>query len=189
MLRSDTRSDISVANEEVGIVKSAELSGVENADYGRAKLYCPFGELYHVDQGQSPAFRIYSDTNSAYCFACSKRFTPVSLFAMAEGISEDESATILLERIGYRAPDIESRWLDVLGFVPSIDHDSLATALGVACARMNPEWETLQFDEDVSTIFRKCLQLLPKVKTEDQAKQWLAKTKEVMRRTLGEPHD
>jgi hypothetical protein len=186
MLRDDDRSDIQIANEYVGIVDAASLSGVDNADFGRAKLYCPFGEFYHSDEGRTPALRIYADTNSAWCFACSKYFTPVGMYALAHDLSPEDAAERLLEISGYVRPTIDARWEAITNLRESVDTTALADALRVACNRMTKNWESLQYEEDVSTMFRKCLQLLPKVQTEEQATKWLASTKQIMLRTLGD---
>jgi hypothetical protein len=68
----------------------------------------------------------------------------------------------------------------------SISLDDLALALDVACSRVVPDWETVKETETVSTMLRQCLRLLTAVQTEEDATKWLTKTKEIMRKVLGE---
>lgn len=177
---------IALANDKVSISQALMMIGMDIPDYqyGSGKLYCPFGDLYHADGGTSKAFRVYPETNSAYCFACGEAFRPVSLLAKAKGISDADAAEGLLEAIGYVPPTIDSRWEALITTPQQIDREALSEALKLACSRMSPTWEVDQFDELIATRFRKCLELLSKVHTEEEATQWLTVTKAVMRKTL-----
>lgn len=181
-------SAITTANEKVTINQACNIIGMDIPDFefGNMKLWCPFGDLYHADGGQTRAFRVYPQTNSAYCFACGEYYSPVKLLAKANGVADEEAAEALLTHIGYVEPTVDARWEALMSTPVVVDHDALSEALKVACARMDPTWEDRQFEELVSTRFRKCLSLLAKVTTEEEATTWLSTTKTVMQRTLGE---
>lgn len=152
---------------------------------GNFKFHCPFGHLFHKDGGMAKSFRVYSESNSAYCFACDIYFTPTRLLAMANDRTEDEVAQDILIRSGYVEPDIESRW-EAARALPAteIDTSGLATALAVYCRRIEPLWEVLQFEEPQATVFRKCVELTAAVHTEADVATWLEKTKAAMRKVL-----
>jgi hypothetical protein len=50
---------------------------------------------------------------------------------------------------------------------------------------MTPDWEDRQFDPTVSDKLRRCLGMLPKLRTEADAKKWLSVAKQAMSQTLG----
>jgi len=149
------------------------------------KQYCPFGEIFHADGGRSKSFRIFSDSNSAYCYACSEYFDPVLLLARYKDLSKKDAALFLLDYINYRPEDAESRWASLLEDTVPVDQDYLSEALKVFCSGVSPEWEIRQFDRDVSDPFNRCLKLLPMVRTDEDACKWLSVSKQVMRNTLG----
>lgn len=185
-MTTDEPSAIELANERLNIVDACNRLGMNLSDAGFGKHYCPFGDLFHADGGHGKAFRIYVGTNSAFCFAGCGYFSPVRMIATDKGISEADAAELILELTNYVAPDFQSRWDAMATATPNINTDDLAEALKVACARMNPNWEDLQFEDAVSTKLRQCLQLLVKVTTEEEATKWLSTTKQVMHRVLGE---
>src|SRR3954466_13862718 len=102
------RSTVAVANEVVSIATVCRWLGVQvpDDDSLRSKLYCPFGEFNHSDGGRDRALRIYPDSNSAYCFACSELFTPVKMYArMTDDGNWRAVAATLLGKVGYRSYD------------------------------------------------------------------------------------
>lgn len=176
-------SPVAIANREVSITVACRLVDM-NVD-GYAKTWCPFGDVTHADGGYDRAFRIYEDTNSAYCFACAEAYRPVSLIARARDISADEAAAVLLEHIGYVPENVDDR-LDILlqEEEQPIDQESLASALSVFCSRIAPNWKHMQFDDAVATPYRKCLELLSLVSSPTDAETWLAAAKKKMTATL-----
>jgi hypothetical protein len=186
----ESKSLVEIANEEVSIFDACRMTGMDLPDFefGSQKLYCPFGHLYHADEGMSKAFRVYPSSNSAYCFACVKYFSPVSITALDKDLSLEDAAELLLERNGYVPPDTDSRWA-ASADVETVNADYLAEALKVACERMDPLWEIHQFDEPTAIKLRQCLGLLSKVQTDEQARKWLASTKTIMSRALGAHHE
>jgi hypothetical protein len=176
-----------VANEQVSIFHACRMVGVDTPDFeaGSQKLYCPFGEIYHADGGMGRAFRIYPGTNSAYCFACVRFFSPVSIVALGKDMSLEAAADYLLDDAGWTPPDIDSRWQAAIATMESVDTDYLAEALKVACERMDPLWEIHEFEPGVGATLRQCLDLLSKVRTQEDGAKWLTATKTVMQRALG----
>lgn len=181
-------STVAVANEQVPIVTALQMFGVELPDdigTGRSrKLHCPFGDVYHSDQGTSPAMRVYPETNSAYCFSCAAYFTPVSLAAKAMGCSAPQAAEQLLARVGYRPLDLAGQWHEAKTYEPDPDKALLADALKTYCRRKHPRWGQEQFEPEVAAVLTRCLSLLDLVKTAEDATAWLGGCKIAMNRAL-----
>lgn len=182
------RSLILIANEEISIIKACQYIGMEISDdaiYGRSiKVHCPFGEIHHIDSGVDPAFRIYHETNSAYCFAGCGYFTPVRLIAHARGVSQRTAAADLLERVGYHFASSAQIWAELTETAIEPDRNLLADALKIFCERVAPGWEALQFEQPISGVLCACLSLLDRVTTDSEAEQWLSGCKQIMMRAL-----
>ena len=175
------------ANSRVSIFLVCGWIGVdvEAKDWGSSiKTYCPFGDFFHSDRGKEPAFRVYADTNSAYCFSCKKYFSPVSLYAAARDMTNKEAAETLLEKVGYKPPSAKGLWEEVRPKEAEPDTSMLNKALRTYCQRICPTWNKKQFEPGVAEILGKCLELLDVVKTMQDSDKWLKVSKEVMRRTL-----
>lgn len=188
-MAEDARERVRLANERMGIAAACRFIGMHMGDFDiySVKTYCPFGELMHEDGGRSKAFRVYPGTNSAWCFACNQYYTPVKLVAFDRDIPEPAAAEIILEEVGYVAPDIESRWAAATAQTASVDTDGMANALKTYCARIAPDWEVRQFDDDIASMLRRCLAPLSKVTNDEEARQWLDTTKLVMHKALSAP--
>jgi hypothetical protein len=181
------KSLIAEANERVSIVLACRLAGVDTEDgrtVGSTKTYCPFGRFYHSDGGKEPAFRVYTDSNSAYCFSCKKYFTPTTLLSDAWDIPKKQAAQELLEKIDYRPLSAAELWAGVQEKELAPDTSMLGMALKTYCMRIDSKWHTSQFEPGVSGYLDKCLSLLDRVTTEDEADKWLETCKEVMTRVL-----
>lgn len=178
------------ANERMSIVDACNEVGMDVfSNAGNYKFHCPFGHLYHKDGGHAKSFRLYEDSNSAYCFACPMYFTPSKLIALDRDVSEDEAAQIILETTGYVAPALEDRWESARTVVqPPVDTSGLATALATYCRRIDPLWDVTQFDEPQATVFRRCVELTDTVRTEEDVTLWLEKTKAAMSKLLLDKH-
>lgn len=180
-------SPIELANEKINIaqvfsiITGDDAPDLEFLDSG--KLYCPF-DFTHADDG-SKSFRMYGETNSAYCFACGKRWSPVGLYADAEDLQWRDAAEALLRRFEIPQETTEDRWkalTEPQGF--SINTAEMAEALKLYCGRICPDWEDRQFNDRISSILSRCLALLTAIKSEEDALLWLRQTKEIMRRAL-----
>ncbi len=182
------RSAVAIANEVVSIIRACQIIGMglpEDVGYRRStKLFCPFGDLYHSDQGIERAFRIYVDANTAFCFAGCGFFTPVSLAAYAWDLDHKTAAAEILDRVGYRPLTLAEAWVKASQREDPPDDTSLRAALQTYCRRISPDWDRLQFSPAVATTFTQCLDLLDRVHTEADAREWLDGTKVLMSRVL-----
>lgn len=147
------------------------------------KIHCPFG-FYHSDNGLAKAMRVYTESNTVYCFSCSKRYSCVSLAAAAWDCSYATAAFRLLEGAGIKPKTLEERWAyattqDEL----KPDLMALADALKIYCTRFD-SWGSLQYTEQVAKKFSACLEILEMVKTDDDASAWLNVSKQAMSKTL-----
>ncbi len=176
------------ADEQVSIVTACRLIGMQvpdACDMGRSvKLRCPFGEIYHRDHGAETAFRIYPDSNHAYCFACGQRYGPVRLVSLAWGVSNRQAAAELLDRAGLKPATLADLWAEVAHHEPAPDTTMLAEALKTYCSRIAPTWECDQFEPPVAAGLSACLALLDHVTTEAAALLWLERTKRFMHARL-----
>lgn len=179
-----------LANAAVSIVYVAKKIGMDIPHYSRGsiKIHCPFGEFWHRDGGSEQAMRIYEDTNTCWCFACSKLYTPVMLYALTYDVTEYEASETLLKEV---APNLANNNFDLDTILlnlrdPELQPDtaSLAIALDLFCRRAHLNWDMLQFDSHVSSVYLKCLALLDKIASEQDAWHWLAVSKEIMSNIL-----
>src|SRR5882724_1752587 len=122
-------SRIDVANDYVSIRKVLGWAGiyVPEVSYGRSwKTRCPFGEMYHIDMGSEKSMRVYSDTNSAYCFQGCGYLSPVSLHSKISGLPWQDAAEDLLQRMGYQDITDEEKWKKALDERRSVDPNYLS---------------------------------------------------------------
>ena len=182
------RSLVTLANDVVPIITVCRLVGMDlpaDLTYGRSrKLHCPFGETAHSDHGLDPAFRVYPESNSAYCFACAAYYTPVALYAHAVDTDRRTAAADLLDRVGHRPLSLTEAWAKLTTAVDPPDVASLRAALQTYCRRVCADWDTRQFDPDVAVVLAMCLDLLDRVDSVTDVQDWLQGVKAVMARVL-----
>jgi len=186
MLRQ--KSWIEQANEVVKISDVLASFGVfvpaSVVEGSNKKIFCPFG-FYHSDGGLTKAMRIYTRSNSVYCFSCSKRYDPVSLAAARWDTSWVTAAITLLEDAGFKPKSLEERWQDAVTIeVNTPDLIALADALKMYCSTICASWNMLQLDEQVADKLSSCLSLLDAVRTDEDATKWLNITKQAMKQVL-----
>lgn len=179
---------IDEANTRVHIADVLARNGVivpEAVKFGsNKKVHCPFG-FYHSDGGISKAMRVYGKNNTAYCFSCSKRYSPVTLAAAAWDCSWMAAAMRLLEDSGFKPKSLEERWVQATTQEEKLpDLIALADALKVYCSTVSENWEIVQLNNSVANKLTKCLDLLDSVKTAEGASRWLTVCKKVMLKTL-----
>jgi len=186
MLRQ--KSWIDEANERVHIADVLTSLGIAVPESvrngGNKKVYCPFG-FYHSDGGISKAMRVYGNSNTAYCFSCSKRYSPVTLTAAKRDCSWQNAAFILLEDIGYAPKSLEERWEEAT-IKPHENPDilALADALKMYCSGIITDWASKQLEDTIASKLNQCLDLLSVVKTDEDAVKWLTVCKKVMKDML-----
>lgn len=180
-------SPIEIANSRMTISQACALAGADFGGFeqGSMKTYCPFGHIVHIDGGTSKTFRVYPEDNTAFCFAGCGFFTPVRLVARFHDLSDADAADMILEQTNYVPPDYVSQW-EAQQKPLAVDTDSLSEALQIYCQRIEPLWEVRQFDEDVAHALSRVLGLLVKVRTSEQATQWLSTAKQFMKRQIGD---
>lgn len=182
------KSIIAVANEVVSIITALRMLGADlPEDVGTSrshKIHCPFGVVYHSDHGVSPAMRIYTDSNSAWCFSCSAYYTPVRLVSQALDVDAELAASRLLDHAGYKPVDMELAWKRASDYEPEPDKALLAQALKTYCRRICATWVTRQFDPEIAAALTRCLAVLDLVTSDADAGLWLATCKVSMHRAL-----
>lgn len=176
---------IRVANEKISIYSVCTLVGVDMYQgYGsNSKLYCPFGNMYHIDGGNTRAFRVYFDTNSAYCFACSQYFNSVDLFAQYNDMSREQSAEVLLDMAGWKEPTYEEKW-EKINEKEAFNTASVIEALNIYCGGIRDDWNFAQLQEPYSSAYLKCLNVTERIDTLEKAQKWLEVSKNLMRKVL-----
>lgn len=181
-------SVVAVANETVPITTACRLIGMSVPDdigYGRAmKLRCPFGEIWHSDQGAEASMRVYVDSNSLYCFSRCGYFSPVSLVAAAWDLTLRAAAVELLEHIGHKPVSLAEAWAQANRRDDTPDHTLLSEALKTYCRRVAPTWDDDQFHPHIAATLTRCLALLDRVTTAEDAHTWLAGCKQAMTRAF-----
>lgn len=179
---------VAEANEIVPMTTALRLVGTDVPDdigYGRSlKIRCPFGEVYHSDQGSEASMRVYVDSNTVHCFSRCGSFTPVSLVAAAWDLSRRDAAVELLERIGHKPVSLAEAWAEVIRRDDLPDRTLLAEALKAFCRRVDPSWDDDQFEPTVAATLSRCLDLLDRVTTTDDARTWLTGCKQAMTRAF-----
>ncbi len=169
------------ANEKIPIALACSWAGMDVSEgEGNRKLRCPFGEYAHSDSGSAASFRIYEDTNHAFCFACARYWSPVSLMAEVWDCARAEAADRMCKMAGITPPDWKQRWDELHQPMPP-DTASLGEALKRWCARVHgPGWETEQFESGLADPLAACLGVLSLVTTDEQAAMWLDSSKLIM---------
>lgn len=179
---------VTVANETVPITTACQLVGMSIPDdigYGRSmKVHCPFGDIWHSDQGAEATMRVYVESNHVYCFSRCGYFTPVSLVAAAWDLTWRNAAVELLERIGHKPVSLAEAWAQVGRRDDTPDQTLLGEALKTWCRRAAPDWDDDQFHPRIAATLTRCLALLDRVTTADEARVWLSGCKEAMTRAF-----
>jgi hypothetical protein len=182
------KSWIDQANEATTISEVLMSLGIyvpEGSYYGNSKkIHCPFG-FYHSDGGIDKAMRIYYKSNTAYCFSCNKRYSPVTLFSAKNDCSLTNAALELLDSKGLGFKSLEEQWEEA-NKKPEVilDVSALADALKIYCSTLVDNWTILQLNDVVSSKLNACFNLLDLVKTDEDAHNWLSTCKAAMKRLL-----
>jgi hypothetical protein len=165
------------ANLKVPMIVACHAIGMKVDEGSTKKMYCPFGEFSHLDGGDEPAFRVYSD--HAFCFACWKWYSPVGLCVAEWEVTEDSAAETLMRLAGVAPESYQEVWDRVTEEV-TVDTRAVGDALEIYCARNFPRWERLKYTDEVALYLARCRGLLVQVKSESEARQWLEGCSRVM---------
>jgi len=180
-----SRSLVEIANKHISIWEVCRLVGVDFGGYygTNSKLYCPFGNITHMDGGSTKAFRVYPATETAYCFGCSQFFDAVGLYSEFSDLSREEAADFLLTESGWKEETYEEKW-DKLTKKTSIDTSGLSEALDIYCLKLNPEWEVICIESPYREAYASVMGVLPYVRNFSDADKWMNAAKEKMRKVL-----
>lgn len=155
---------------------------VSEFTYGKSiKARCPYADIYHLTEDAGKSMRVYSDTNTAFCYMGCGVLTPVSVYAKLNGVSYKESAKFLLEKVGHKLKTFDEKWQDaVAGFEP-LNLQGYREALTEMCIfHSEGEWGTLKYAPGVSAAFSKLLTVLDKATSYEDADRWLDKARLIM---------
>ncbi len=158
------------ANSRMSMEQALSVAGTDAYAGYNGKIFCPFGDTMHADGGAEKAMRNYGD--HAYCFACGAAYTPVSMIATALDMNTDDAVEWILETTGFIEPTWQARIAAAQSHVEPIDTDILVEVLREECRRIVPDWETRQYDPQVSHALARCIGLLPSVRTAAEARRW-----------------
>jgi hypothetical protein len=149
------------------------------------KTSCPF-QFEHEDYGFEKQFRVYSETNSCYCFKMHGHMDPVSLWqARLPGATRRQAAIALLEAFGietntkhWRERFREAQDLRDEPFDPAPVKRAFQTML-----HSLPDYDKRQFDGDVITDVDTALgeieRRVPEFKSSKQLEMWFNSLKGV----------
>lgn len=101
-----------------------------------------------------------------------------------------DAALDLLELIGWKPVSQAQRWAELT--TPeeeTVDVSMLGLALRTYCARVCSKWEEYQLIPEIAEVLGRCLSLLDRVRTSEEADQWLNGCKKAMRITLEAAED
>lgn len=129
---------------------------------GAWKTHCPLG-AEHSDGGSSKALKVFSESNSAWCFSHYQKFTPISLWRLRHRSSKIEAAYAVLKHFGqeYRPLTPAERW-DRLNNLPApvLELDDLRNAIMMYCRAHLPGFDYRQYDPDFMKVMVQVLDSL-----------------------------
>jgi hypothetical protein len=154
------------------------------------KTRCPFA-AEHEDGGLDRQFRVYSSSNSGYCFALHGRLDPVRLWRLRSWFpSIRATAEDLLRSYGveYRSKPYRERMAllrQSSGF--RVDADSVVGALRVYLTSQ-PLYEARQYDDSilrgVNLVLNEVRDLCDRAETLGEVETWLQQSKQQLDQLL-----
>ena len=180
---------VHLANTQVRIEKVLnDLYGIEIPEgVGNWRAACPKG-IEHRDGGLAKSMRVFSDSNTAWCFSHSESFTPVSLWQNRSSVSSRvKAAKQLLGAYGFptEPPSLEERWKSTQDeAAEDLDPSNLRSALVYFAKTQLPGYVTRQYEGDVMNIMSNLLESvddLPPESSYDTMVQWMNKSKGILK--------
>lgn len=154
---------------------------------GEWKAQCPLGHD-HSDGGRSKAMKVFSDSNSAWCFSHGMKFTPVSLAQLKFDQPRVQAARALLDyySISTRPPSPDERW-ETLEHQQQeeeqeLDRESLKESF-INFLSTLPLYSIRQFDSEVLRLVSKILRSADKLSSDsdyDTLEEWMSIAKKIM---------
>lgn len=142
------------------------------------KTSCPF-EFEHEDFGFEKQFRVYSETNSCFCFKMHGHMDPVILWqSRLPGLSRRQAAIDLLESYGIdtKTKNWRERFKETLAeSEASFDPAPVKRAFQVMLISL-PDYGRRQFEgdviTDVDTALKEIERKVPEFKSRKQLERW-----------------
>lgn len=182
------------ANEEVPI--TSVLNQYFHADvpedaYGW-KTWC-VQKWEHKDNGVDKQFRVYSDTNTAHCFAIHGLYTPVRLWRLRTGSPTlKDAARDLLRVYGIRVkePTYQERFEEIreeASRVRAVTTDGMLEALQVFLGTV-PDYSVRQFDPEVLRVVNSVIEEVQEFCSQnpslEEARLWLRRVQDRLREEI-----
>lgn len=178
------RELIELANTKVAIedilLESFNIDVPKDVDGWKSD--CPKGSE-HSDGGRTKAMRVYSDSNSAWCFRCSEKFLPVNLWQLVTGTASPvKAAKDMLEHYGVRTtpPTPQERWEAMENKeTEEVEYDSLKEVF-LNYAKTLPAYAVRQYEDPVLkavTTVLNSADLLPKGAGSATLQEWIREAK------------
>jgi hypothetical protein len=147
------------------------------------KTSCPFA-FEHEDFGFEKQFRVYSETNSCYCFKMHGHMDPVSLWqSRLPGLTKRQAAIDLLETYGIdtKTRNWRERFRETQAEAASaFDPGPVKRAFQVMLLSL-PDYGKRQFDEDViadvDTVLKEIEEKVPKFRSRKSMERWFDSVK------------
>jgi hypothetical protein len=161
---------------------------VSEFTYGKSiKTRCPFADIYHLTEDAGKSMRVYSDTNTAFCYMGCGVLTPVSVYAKLNGVPYKAAAKFLLEKVGHKLKTFDEKWADAVNGVEPLNLQGYRDALNEICTSYSKgEWSSLKYSPSVSSSFSKLLEILDKASSYEDADRWLATARQLMLKKIDE---
>lgn len=155
---------------------------VSEFTYGKSiKARCPFADIYHLTEDAGKSMRVYSDTNTGFCYMGCGVLKPVSVYAKLNGVSYNEAAKFLLELVGHKLKTFDEKWQDAISEDASLNLEGYREALDELCFQhAHGQWGSLKYETSISSSFAQLLNILSKAQSYDDADKWLEVAKQHM---------
>jgi hypothetical protein len=177
-------SIIDIANKIVPlrIVLGMTNIYVSEFTYGKSiKARCPYADIYHLTEDAGKSMRVYSDTNTAFCYMGCGVLKPVSVYAKLNGVSYKDSAKFLLEKVGHKLKTFDEKWADAVSDTGPLKLEGYREALDEICLQHSQgQWGYLKYMSSISSSFSQLLSILDKAQSYDDADKWLDIAKQHM---------
>lgn len=155
---------------------------VSEFTYGKSiKARCPYADIYHLTEDAGKSMRVYSDTNTGFCYMGCGVLTPVSVYAKLNGMSYKDAAKFLLEKVGHKLKTFDEKWADAVSDYGPVNLQGYREALDEICFQYsNGDWVSMKYSSSISSSFSQLLSILDKAQSYDDADKWLGVAKQFM---------
>jgi hypothetical protein len=177
-------SIVDIANRIVPFRKVLGMTNIYVSEftYGKSiKARCPFADIYHLTEDAGKSMRVYSDTNTGFCYMGCGVLKPVSVYAKLNGVSYNVAAKFLLETVGHKLKTFDEKWQDAVSEDRPLNLEGYREALDEICFHHSQgQWGSIKYATLVSSSFSQLLSILGKAKSYEEADKWLEVAKKHM---------